>query len=177
MSDTAKEIFCRIERCVGCRSCELACAVEHSKSKDLVAAVTEDPPPVHRVQVRAVDEKGTLVRLRSVALQCRQCEEPACVEACIAGGIVRDAETGLVKFQPEKCVGCWSCTMVCPYGAVVRVSEQGHAVKCDRCPDRDTPACVLACPTRALLYCTPEEFEMISDVGSKISDLAKGSGK
>ena len=158
----AKELFCRIERCVGCRACELACAVEHSQSKNLAAAVAEDPPPSHRVRVLAVDEKGSKVRLRSVALQCRQCEEPACAEACIAGGIVRDEETGVVRFNPDKCVGCWSCTMVCPYGAVVRVSEQGRAVKCDRCPDRDTPACVVACPTHALLFCTPEEFEALT---------------
>lgn len=136
--------------------------MEHSASKDLAAAVAEDPSPVHRVRVRAVDEKGQTVRLRSVALQCRQCEDPACAAACIAGGITRDEETGVVRFTPEKCVGCWSCTMVCPYGAVVRVSEHGQAVKCDRCPDRDTPACVIACPTRALVFCTPEEFEALS---------------
>ena len=157
-----KEIYCLIERCLGCRSCELACAVEHSQSKDLTAAVQENPPPRHRVRVQAVDEKGGMVRLRSVALQCRQCADPACAVACIAGGIVKDEETGIVRFNQENCVGCWSCTLVCPYGAIVRVSDRGLAVKCDRCADREIPACVEACPVHALLFCTPEEFEALS---------------
>ena len=156
-----KEIFCRIERCIGCRSCELACAVEHSQSKELGAAAQEEPRPAHRISVQAVDEKGGKVRLRSVALQCRQCAEPACAAACIAGGIVKDEETGVVRFNPDRCVGCWSCTMVCPHGAIIRMTDRGLAVKCDRCPDREVPACVDACPTRALMFCTPEEFEAL----------------
>lgn len=157
-----KEIYCLIERCTGCRSCEIACAVEHSKNKELAKAVQEDPSPRYRVRVLAVDEKGGKVRLRSVALQCRQCEDPACAVACIAGGIAKDKETGAVRFNSEKCVGCWSCTMICPYGAIIRVSDQGIAVKCDQCPDRAVPACVEACPTKALLFCTPEEFEAMT---------------
>jgi carbon-monoxide dehydrogenase iron sulfur subunit len=153
-----KEIFCLVERCLGCRSCEIACAVEHSGAKELTAAIKEEPRPGYRVRVLCVDERGGKVRLRSVALQCRQCEEPACVEACIAGGIVKDEADGVVRFDQAKCVGCWSCVMVCPYGAIVRLSGQGVAVKCDRCAGRETPACVEACPVRALVFVEPEEF-------------------
>lgn len=156
-----KEIFCRIDRCLGCRSCEIACAVEHSQSKNLISAVQESPAPLHRVRALIVDEKGGYVRLRSIALQCRHCHEPACAQACIAGGIVRDEISGAVKFDREKCVACWSCTMVCPFGAIVRVSGQSCAVKCDLCPDREIPACVQACPTTALVFCEAEEFEIL----------------
>ena len=170
-----KAIFCRIDRCVGCKACELACAVEHSVSKRLAEAVGEEPRPSHRVRVLTVDAKGAKVRLRSVALQCRQCAEPACAAACIAGGIVKDETTGVVRLNSEKCVGCWTCTMVCPYGAVVRVTEKGVALKCDQCPDRDVPACVEDCPTHALVFCTPEEFEAY--VESEMCDLEKEKRK
>ena len=155
-----KEIYCRIERCLSCKTCEIACAVEHSASKDLDSAVLEIPLPVHRVRVLKIDEQGSgYTRLRSLALQCRQCLEPACAAACIAGGIVKDEITGVVNFNHEKCVGCWSCTMVCPFGAIVRVSGAKKAVKCDHCDDREIPACVEACPTKSLVFCEPIEFE------------------
>ena len=158
-----KEIFCRIERCLGCRSCEIACAVVHSQSVELVSALQEEPLSSPRVHVLGLDEGDGIVRLRSVALQCRQCDEPACAEACIAGGVVKDEETGVVKFDGGKCVGCWSCVMVCPYGAIVRRSQAGCAVKCDLCIDREGPACVAACPTKALVFCEPEEFQAMLD--------------
>jgi carbon-monoxide dehydrogenase iron sulfur subunit len=156
-----KELFCRLDRCLGCRACEIACAVEHSQSKTLISAIKENPLPGYRLRVLCVDEKGGLVRLRSMALQCRQCVEPACAEACIAGGIVKDAATQVVRFNPEKCVGCWSCLMVCPFGVIVRRSAQGVAVKCDRCPDRELPVCVESCPVQALVFVEPEEFEAL----------------
>ncbi len=154
-----KSVFCEIERCISCRSCELACAVEHSQSKDLIQAVNESPVPLNRVRVRSTGEPGHLVRFKTVALQCRQCAEPACVDACICGGIVKDEKSGNVTFNSDLCVGCWSCTMVCPYGVIVRTTDSSHTVKCDLCPERDVPACVSACPTGALVFCGPEEFE------------------
>ena len=39
------------EKCLGCKSCEIACAVEHSASKDLYRALEEKPLPAARVQV------------------------------------------------------------------------------------------------------------------------------
>jgi len=156
-----KEIFCNIDRCLACKSCEIACAIAHSQSGELIKALQEVPSPNHHVTVLKVDDKGGKVRLRSVALQCRQCSEPACVDACIAGGIVKDEITGIVRFDRDRCVGCWSCTMVCPFGAVIREQDSKIAVKCDRCEDREQPACVEACPTGALVFCEPEEFEAL----------------
>ncbi len=161
MNAPMKEIFCRLDHCLGCRACEIACAVEHSLSKELVHAVSEHPKPISRVRVLCLEDRRGQRTQRSVALQCRHCLEPACAEACIAGGIVRDEGAGLVRFNGEKCVGCWSCVMVCPYGSVVRVSALGIAAHCDRCPDRDVPACVEACPVRALLFVEKDAFEAL----------------
>ncbi len=156
-----RAIFCRIDRCLGCKACEIACAVEHSESKVLKEAIGEDPPPVSRVRVYGVDTKGGHTGIRCFPLRCRHCEEPACVEACIAGAIVMDGEVGIVRFDKERCVGCWSCTMVCPFGAVLRRPDSGYAIACDHCGDRGFPACVEVCPTRALIFCELDEFEAL----------------
>jgi len=65
--------------------------------------------------------------------------------------MTRDEETGLVMHDKEKCMGCWTCVMVCPYGAL-RMDVSGKVVaKCDLCMNQDTPACVANCPNAALV--------------------------
>lgn len=146
-----KEIFVRLDRCMGCHSCELACAVAHSESKSLYGAITENPRPKPRVYVEAVSPETP------VPVLCRHCETAPCMHACIAGAI-RRTEDGVVITQSDKCIGCWTCVMVCPYGVVGRHLEKHKAYRCDRCRDRDRPACVEACPTRALVYRTVTDF-------------------
>jgi carbon-monoxide dehydrogenase iron sulfur subunit len=155
-----KQIYCQIKKCLACLTCELVCAEVHSQSKDLKTAIYEDPLPRSRIHVELIDEKGDLYHFRSIAIQCRNCEEPLCVQACISGGLYKDSLTGKVLINDEKCVGCWSCIMVCPFGAVIRYEEIHRAVKCDHCFDRELPACVEACPTSALLLCSPNEVEI-----------------
>ena len=145
-----KEIFVRLDRCMGCRSCQLACATEHSTAKTLFGALAEAPRPRYRLYVERGDG-------RNVPLTCRHCDPAPCLEACIAGAISRD-DRGMVVHREDRCVGCWTCLMVCPYGVIGRKQEQRIAVKCDRCPDRDVPACVSACPTKALVFAGAEEF-------------------
>ena len=146
-----KEIFVKTDRCVGCRSCIMACAVEHSASKILFGAISESPRPKSRVYVEWVSPD------RKVPLVCRQCEDAPCMHACIAGAISRDAD-GVVRTDTDKCIGCWTCVMVCPYGVIGRHLETHKAYRCDRCPDREMPACVSACPTGALVYQTVPDY-------------------
>lgn len=146
-----KEIFVRFERCVGCHSCELACAVEHSKSKSLFGAIGEHPAPKNRLWVEYLQPQ------HKVPVVCRHCEDAPCMYACISGAISRDAE-GVVVTDTDKCIGCWTCVMVCPYGVIGRHLELGKSYRCDRCGDRESPACVSACQTGALVYRTVEGF-------------------
>ncbi len=149
-----RRVYCLISRCLGCRSCEIACAVAHSASLCLEEAVLEDPLPRQRMRVETVEKLP-------FPLQCRHCDEPACVDACITGAITKDPESGLVTSDPAKCVGCWMCVMACPYGVIRRRREDAVALKCDQCRDLEEPACVGACPTGALYFCEREEFEEI----------------
>jgi anaerobic carbon-monoxide dehydrogenase iron sulfur subunit len=146
-----KRILCKIEKCLACRSCELACAAAHTVSKVLAQAILKGEIPRPRVHVQSIDDAGTLHRARAIAVRCRYCEEPACAAACISGAIRRNNENGEILINLERCVGCWSCIMVCSIGAITRSEETHRILKCDHCPDLETPACVTACPTSALI--------------------------
>jgi len=141
-----KRVYQKEEVCIGCRLCEIGCVVEHSRLKDPVRAFKNVyPRPESR---NIVEEKGPL----TFSVNCRHCDEPACVQVCISGAIVKDPSSGIVLQDPGKCVGCWSCIMACPFGVIRKNEAEDKAMKCDCCPDRETPACVAACPNRALVY-------------------------
>ncbi len=146
-----KQLLVRSERCVGCKSCELACAVAHSQSKQLFTAIFEPELPRKRV---FVETDGEVV----MPLQCRQCSDTPCVHACMAGAMRVDPETNLVQVKREKCVGCWMCVMVCPFGVITEGPTRA-VMKCDRCRELDyEAACVAACPTKALQLVEVDSF-------------------
>ncbi|MBI4297747.1 MAG: 4Fe-4S dicluster domain-containing protein [Chloroflexi bacterium] len=140
-----RRVMPRQDVCMACRLCEVACLVEHSRSRDLMKAYKrEKPRAVARIRV---EELGPL----SFAMSCRHCEEPSCVRACLTGALSKDPETGIVSIDAEKCMGCWTCILFCPHGSIVPDVERGVAAKCDFCPHLETPACIAICPNRALL--------------------------
>jgi carbon-monoxide dehydrogenase iron sulfur subunit len=167
-----KEIFVRLDRCMGCRSCEIACAVEHSADKSLFAAVNETPSPRKRLYVEQAGQQR-------IPMVCRHCEDAPCVLVCRTGAMQQDATTKIVTRDAERCVGCWMCAMVCPYGVIGRHKERRVALKCDRCPDRERPACVDACPTRTLIFEEEERFAEIlrADAASRIARGIQASQK
>lgn len=135
-------IYLHQERCTGCKSCEIACAVQHSQSKTLFGALAESPLSQKRVFVH--EASGA-----RMPILCRHCENAPCVNSCITGCLYHD-ENGNVRRHKGRCIGCWSCIMVCPFGVITRDALKHIAVKCDRCHKLDIPACVNACPTKAL---------------------------
>lgn len=143
-----KRVYVKEEYCIGCRLCEIYCVTAHSRyPRDVLRAFKRDENrPLSRI---LVEEKGPL----SFAFQCRHCEEPSCVKACISGAMRKDPETGLVTSDAERCVGCWTCIVACPYGAIQRDEKSGKAFKCDLCCDwGEIPACVKNCPNEALVF-------------------------
>jgi carbon-monoxide dehydrogenase iron sulfur subunit len=148
---TRKEIFAKPERCTGCMSCVIACGVEHSQGKSLFAACTEKPAPRSRVYVEwSAPERKT-------PILCRHCDDAPCMHACIVGAITQ-GEDGVVTTDTDRCIGCWTCVMVCPYGVIGRHAELKKSYRCDRCPGRELPACVSSCPTGALVFGSVDEF-------------------
>ena len=160
------KIYCDIRRCVGCKSCELACAIEHSGSKNLTKAIEESPRPQKRLKTESTN--GSVI-----SLHCQHCEDAPCVTACMSGALSKDNKTGATMHNKDKCVGCWMCVMVCPFGAIVKGIDEKIAFKCDLCPDRDDYACVVACPTEALFTGNKKEFEKKIKKELKSSEVKK----
>ncbi len=139
-----KVIGVHMDRCTGCKTCELYCGAERgSQGKTLLKAVRETPPPQPRVRVEGDGNA-------SFPLQCRHCLKAPCLDACLTGALARDPDSGLVIIREDLCIGCWTCTAFCPYGVIAPSPENRIAVKCDRCLYMEKPVCVDVCPTKAL---------------------------
>jgi carbon-monoxide dehydrogenase iron sulfur subunit len=151
-----KTVFVNPERCIGCRQCEFACAVEHSESRDAFLALAEDPLPRPRIHVEAGPWFNT-----SFPNRCRHCNPAPCEQVCPSGAIFRDAEEDLVLIEARQCITCAMCAMVCPFDAVTFHAQTNGAAarvvatKCDGCVDRvrrrEEPACSEVCKVDALV--------------------------
>jgi len=140
-------------KCTGCRNCELACIAAHTPGGLLARAYAcgagEAPRPRNRVEVDPVGARFPQF--------CRHCAEPACVEACMSGAL-RKHEDGLVRCDPERCVGCYMCVMSCPYGnARPSTTAERIMIKCDACAGRECMACAAACPSGCISLVEGEE--------------------
>ncbi|MFQ5811660.1 MAG: 4Fe-4S dicluster domain-containing protein [Anaerolineae bacterium] len=152
-----KTVFVNPERCIGCKQCQIACAVEHSQSKNLYQAVSETPTPRPRILVAPGLYLNT-----SFPNKCRHCDPAPCKAVCPTGAISRDADLDIVVVDGYKCIACAMCAMVCPFDVLTYYPspsvELGKpvALKCDHCIERqrrgEIPACVEACKTGALEF-------------------------
>ena len=134
--------------CIGCQTCMAGCLLKHSVPGDV------PKPRLNLITTLTI----------SAPIVCHHCADAPCVASCPEGALYFDGARVAVK--QERCIGCRSCVLACPYGAVEVVSQEGAAklggltvesapkaslVKCDLCYDREGgPACVEACPTRAI---------------------------
>jgi len=153
-----KTVFVNPERCIGCKQCELACAVEHSQSKNLYQAIFERYKPQSRIHVLPGIHLST-----SFPNKCRHCDPAPCMAVCPTGAISRDGADGsVVVVDGQKCITCAMCAMVCPFDvltfyptAAIR-PHKAVALKCDHCAERQRegriPACVEACKVGALVF-------------------------
>lgn len=138
-----KRVFVNEKWCLGCHLCEYNCAFANSGLRDMAQALKGRPiyPRIH------VEGDGNI----SYAVSCRHCADPLCVKSCISGALSwRD---GAVCIDHSRCVGCFTCILVCPYGALSQ-GETGAVQKCELCLDNAAgePACVRGCPNNAIVY-------------------------
>ena len=169
MSDGTENrfVYADPEKCLGCKSCEIACGLRHAKT-DLITAVLAG----YKVRPRnRVVQSGGI----RIPIQCRQCEDAPCAQVCPTGAIRQ--KDGMVSLERALCIGCKSCAMVCPFGAI-RVRAEGAdagddrtkravALKCDLCAEDQTGeiseeacACITACPTKAISLLSLQEYRM-----------------
>ncbi|MDH5643401.1 MAG: polysulfide reductase NrfD [Gemmatimonadota bacterium] len=130
-------------RCIGCHACTTACKSEN-----------DVPVGVTRTYVKYVDV-GTFPQVRRAmqVTRCNQCEDPPCVAICPTAAMHQRPD-GIVDFDKNRCIGCKSCILACPYDAIFINPDNGTAEKCNFCAHRlDVglePACVVVCPTQAI---------------------------
>ena len=138
-----KRVYVNEEWCLGCHLCEYYCAIANSGVSDMVKALKNvriNP------RIRIEEENGV-----SFAVSCRHCNDPICVKSCITGALTR--ENGAVVFNHDKCVGCFTCVLSCPYGAIMP-SDDSVVQKCELCMKNSfgAPVCVQHCPNQAIVY-------------------------
>ena len=138
-----KRVYVDEKWCLGCHLCEYNCAFANSGKKDMASALKN--VRIHP-RIRVEEKDGVCF-----AVSCRHCTEPLCVKACISGAM--SIKDGVISVDMDKCVGCLSCVMACPYGAVLP-GEEGPVQKCELCLNNSCgqPACVAGCPNRAIIY-------------------------
>lgn len=145
-----KRVYINEEACMGCRLCQVYCRLEHSGYSDLLKAFRKESPLA--MSLVQVEKKEPI----SFAVQCRHCAEPYCVYACLTGALQKSTENGIVTVDADKCIGCWTCILACPFGVIKQDRLQRKIAKCDLCLGREIPACVANCPNEALVYAETE---------------------
>jgi len=161
MIATRMAMLIDVDKCMGCRGCQVACKQWNQlpAMKTKFTGSYQNPPELS-------SKTWTLVTFNEVPgevngapkwlfrkSQCMHCEEAACLQVCPTGAIKRN-EKGIVYIEQSICTGCKYCVETCPFGTPHPDPDTGTAMKCRMCLDRVSngmkPACVTACPTGAL---------------------------
>jgi molybdopterin-containing oxidoreductase family iron-sulfur binding subunit len=160
-----------LHACTGCNTCSVACKQENNL-----------PEGVWWTQVITVGSNGAeaptgdypRLQLDYLPLGCQHCRSGPCVDVCPSSATYR-REDGIVMQDPNLCIGCRYCMMVCPYTSVRVFSDArpryalsfptgdnpiAHRAKtvekCTFCAHRVSrgmePACVVVCPSRARYF-------------------------
>ena len=152
--------------CVGCRSCESACA-ERWKLPYNEKIAAEERISAHKLTT--VKTHGERFSRR----MCMHCEEPACASVCPVGAFQKTA-LGPVVYDENKCMGCRYCMTACPFGtpSYEWESRSPRVRKCDGCHDLKAAgkpsACSEACPTGATI--TGEREALIAEARKRIAE-------
>lgn len=158
------------KRCIGCHTCAVGCCMENHLPKGIWW---------NRILTKGGEDMDTPegifpdVTMSYVPVACQHCENPACVKACPVGATYKDPETGAVRQDYDKCIGCRMCVAACPYTGVRSFNwaepeytidfecggqnvpaHQKHTVeKCTMCWHRlakdEEPMCIRMYPERA----------------------------
>jgi electron transport protein HydN len=156
------------EKCIGCRTCEIACATAHAEVKQSIAGAVQSSF-IPRLFLVVMPDMASPV-------QCHHCEDAPCSSICQMSAISR--VDGRTVVDTTRCVGCKLCLMACPFGAIEFVPQTlgtrpvypraaskpedwaarqfQRANNCDLCIHRaEGPACVQTCPKEALELVNP----------------------
>jgi len=136
--------------CTRCHRCEVAC-VEVRYGAPLGGGTYDSDDPFvlehRRLAVRETARETGGLRLEV----CTSCPERPCLPTCPHHALLRWPD-GRIELREDRCTGCGRCISACPVRGLRRATDLSLALKCDGCaPLGRAPACVEACPSRALI--------------------------
>lgn len=142
-----------LDRCTGCKACVTAChnlnGLDEHETWRAVGLI-------HNVRGKPMQQ--------TITTACQHCLEPGCSHGCPVKAYEKDPKTGVVKHLDDQCIGCEYCILKCPYDVPQYHPEKGIVRKCDMCIGRleagEAPACVQACPTKAISIALVEVAEV-----------------
>ena len=154
--------FINSDACSGCKTCQVACKDRH----DLPAGLHWRR--VYEVTAGAWQKSGDAwthtVAAYHLSVACHHCADPVCGKQCSVEAIWKRPD-GIVLIDQTRCVKCNKCRADCPYEAIRYETSTNAVSKCDFCVDDleagRPPACVAACPNRAL------DFGQLDDLRSR----------
>lgn len=160
--------------CIGCKACMTACKesnhlpIDRWDGQDGWNSGTWDTPQELSAKTWNVikcytdgnasqkdrEEDGFAFLKR----QCLHCADPSCVSVCPVSAMTKNAETGIVGYNPDACIGCRYCVISCPFGVPKFDYDNpfGKIGKCQLCShklaENQLPGCADVCPTGATLF-------------------------
>ena len=171
--------------CIGCHTCAVACKSENGLPDNVWwNRILTDGGGAMDVPTGQFPNNS----LSYVPINCQHCENPACVKVCPVGATYKDPETGVVRQDYDKCIGCRMCMAACPYTGVrsfnweepaysngfisgdanVPVQQKHTVSKCTMCWHRiangEEPECISSCVGRARFW---------GDLGDPESEVSK----
>lgn len=131
--------------CLGCGLCRIYCAAAHDGFQGNVLRAFKHGAPLPRINL--INWQGL-----TYFNVCRHCQDAPCINACISGAMQRD-ENGRVYVDNSRCISCYTCILVCPFGHPQVSRERPGILKCDLCRESNRePACVKHCPNEAIIW-------------------------
>ncbi|OIQ89856.1 formate dehydrogenase, nitrate-inducible, iron-sulfur subunit [mine drainage metagenome] len=155
--------------CIGCKACVNACKVANGLPAEFstpdhlwdtpldTSATTYNVIKVYRNGTQARKDRE-INGYAFMKVSCNHCADPSCVSACPVGAMHKDPRTGIVAYDPNRCIGCRYCVAACPFGIPKYEydSPTGQIGKCQLCrhrmKDGHYAACAEVCPTGATLF-------------------------
>lgn len=148
------------DSCTGCNACVMACKDKNHLPHGVLWRRT------YEIKDGGYEKQGhgffQNVSVFFITMSCNHCQNPECVKSCPFGALRKRDEDGLVVVEPKKCKGCRKCIKSCPYGSLHMNADSHEIGKCDGCLDMqeqgEAPACISACPMRAIEFGPMEEL-------------------
>lgn len=147
-------------RCIGCKTCVVACKEANGLPPDTERDARYDAPldlnatTKNIIKLYKAEDGETTSFMK---MQCMHCLDPSCTSACMIGALQK-REHGIVTWDPDRCIGCRYCQVACPFN-IPKFEWESAApkiVKCELCDhlvkDGGIPGCCRVCPTKAVIF-------------------------